>query len=154
MADSAGARDADEDGATQPAAAAAAADSGGAAADSGGTGTGELTGASLGENSPGKRKERSEIFTSKTVVRLRGNDPRALDLLLSGFTHVCMYKEQGCEPCRMPIKLGKNKSGTWITTRAFDHHDDRHPNSKFTKARKASDDAAHAGLVDQHQKMP
>eukprot|EP00966_Prymnesium_polylepis_P008497 196000-Prymnesium_polylepis.1 len=54
------------------------------------------------------------------VKRLKARDPRSQNLLLKGYTHICIYPLEAHadtgEPqfCHEPLMLSKTSGGTWL----------------------------------------
>jgi hypothetical protein len=103
----------------------------------------------IGNNTPGKRKSLSDIWTY--VKRLKPGN------LLSdeGNTHVCVATipedEFGGTICNTPLKLynrAKGKGSSWITTRALEHMARYHKETKLAKDYDERADGAHESKVN------
>eukprot|EP00966_Prymnesium_polylepis_P175418 4059513-Prymnesium_polylepis.1 len=98
----------------------------------------------------------SEVW--KDIKRLKAKDNRSQNLMIKGYTHICVFPIQPTESgnmqyCHEPLKLTKTGGGTWIVTQGERHMVREHPASDASKAKVKHDEAAAERKVAQQLLM-
>ena len=92
-----------------------------------------------GANTP-KASTKAPALTASSVwndvKRLKARDTRSQNLLLKGYTHICIYPLEAHadtgEPqfCHEPLRLSTTSAGTWLQIQGQRHKEREHPESQ------------------------